>query len=252
MKPVFKYALIMPHMERAEQLDRTLASCAHQYRGRSDYIVVVVEDPKNTDSVGNVLSVYDGVVPFLHLRLKWDGPCWTPCPHYNQGVASVDAEYVLPTNPECLHAVDILTGLDEEFNRDPNVYVVCACEAGARVDMPDGVPSLTYQHQEWYQHSVHGPRHSIDAGRSRDLNFCTAISRVNYARVGGFDEEYIFGLGFADNAFRDAVEGAGIPFVRRDDLLSLHQEHTQIPRRGSGRAKLVNRNRMLYAKQVRQ
>lgn len=231
MRPKVKYGIVMPYIDRAEQFRRTLASFAHHYAGRDDYIVVVIEDPKNTDDVSDVLAAYGGV-PSLHIPLTFDGPCWTPCPHYNQGVAAVDAEYVLPTNPECLHLTDVLAGMDECFARDPNTYVVARCTAGSNVRMADAFPSLTYDKRQWCP---------------RDLNFCTAISTDNYDRIGGFDEDYVFGLGFADDAFLDAINGAGIPLVRRPDLVALHQEHPQMPAKGPQRSTLVGINRRLYA-----
>lgn len=232
MKPTVKYAIVVPYIDRAAQFDRTLASFAHHYGGRDDYIVVVVEDPKNTDDLQDVLSKYSGIVPLLHVSLAFSSPCWTPCPHYNQGVAAVDAEYVLPTNPECLHLTDVLAGMDDAFAHDPNTYVVCRCTAGSNVSMPDAFASLRYDKRQWCP---------------RDLNFCTAISRVNYDRIGGFDEDYVFGLGFADDAFLDAIKGAGIPLVRPDGLVALHQDHPQVPRKGPKRAALVATNRRLYA-----
>jgi hypothetical protein len=114
---------------------------------------------------------------------------------------------------------DILGGLDGIFEASKNVYVACACLSVRHFEvnsLDDFKTGIKYRTIEWYQHSEHTPR---------KLNFCTAISRENYDRIGGFDENYANGYARADDDFVRLIEEARIPIVQRDDLLTLHIEH---------------------------
>ena len=110
------------------------------------------------------------------------------------------------TSPECLHRVDILSGLDREFEEDPNYYVVCACES----------LKANGTFQMWYQHSRF---------RNKQYHFCSALSKEFYNSVKGFPEEFNEGYAYEDDAFRAVLIQAGIKFKICDDLLTTHQWH---------------------------
>jgi len=71
--------------------------------------------------------------------------------------------------------------------------------------------------------------------------------------AGGFDDRYADGIAYDDNAFRDRVARAGIPFAVRDDILVLHQWHDKLsqvlPKAEDRRRR--ERNRVMYEEDCR-
>ncbi len=131
------------------------------------------------------------------------------------------------TNPECRHDADILAGLDAIFAANGNAYVVCSCES---LDSKG-------RHFMWYQHSQR---------RNCCYHFCTALTRENWHRVGGFDERYADGIAYDDNDFRESVRAAGLQFVVRDDLKTTHLWHPKPHLELPNKAQLEARNKAIY------
>jgi hypothetical protein len=209
----------MPYIDRKEQFKKTLDSFG-QYKKRKDFEIILAIDVKNRDDIQYLKST----IPIVKVATG-SKDCFNPSKAFNVAAGLAKGKFLVVTNPECLHASDILGGLDEGFDRNPNAYVVCACES----------VGLDGRFHMWYQHSEH---------RNERYHFCNALSAENYRRVGGFDERYCDGVGYDDNDFRDAVENAGIPFILRDDLLSVHRWHPKI-KAPDYKARLA-KNRALY------
>ena len=211
----------MPYHKRAGQLHNTLISFLHHYGNRTDVEIVIIEDIKNTkDSKEHNMfkAIIDGF-PELNIAYGMAGRFeeWNPSRLFNAAAVKAGGEYFVITNPECFHKTDILKGLDDEFDRNSNVYVVCACES-IREFRPfiKHFDELGGVHHRWYQHSEH---------RNVMYHFCNAISRDNYFKAGGFDERYALGMGYDDDDFLKAVQKIGVKVVVRDDLHTLHQWH---------------------------
>ena len=216
----------MPYHKRAGQLHNTLISFLHHYGNRTDVEVVIMEDVKNkedSESHNLMRAVIDGF-PELNIAYDMAGRLdeWNPSRLFNAAAVKAGGEYFVITNPECFHKTDILKGLDEEFNKDPNVYVVCACESIREFrQFIKRFDELGGAHHRWYQHSEH---------RNVMYHFCNAISRDNYFKTGGFDERYALGMGYDDNDFLKSVLSSGIKVILRDDLHTVHQWHGRTPR----------------------
>lgn len=219
-----KYSIIMPYLKRARQFKNTLLSFVYHYAGRDDYEIIIGEDIKNfedeaehkalhilakdfSEKYGIKIAVYDTHYPGVV----------NPCMAYNACVKKASGKFLVITNPECLHKVNVLKGFDEEFDRNPDVYVMCSCESAR--DCVYGIERFehfTYKHEMWYQHSRHN---------NRILHFCSAISLENYNKIGGFDEGYQHGVSYDDDDFRETIKSRGIPIRLRDDLHVVHQHH---------------------------
>lgn len=234
------YSIVMPYFDRLAQLERTLVSFGHHYHSRGDYEIVVIEDGKNVDGLNELLG------RFTHLPLRWfrmqtDEDTYTPCSLYNEGARIARGQYLILTNPECLHLTDVLSGCDRILlNESDQVYIMCACHHVTRCVMgPSGFESLTYQDGPWYQHSQE---------KNKLLNFCSIIPATLYHGIGGFDEAFGPGYAYADDDFRDRVLAAASRLVISDDLVVLHQEHRKFHdyvNRAKYRERL-HRNKELY------
>lgn len=212
-----KYSIILPYFDRLAQLERTLISFGHHYHSRSDYEIIVVEDKKNVDGLNELLA------RFTHLRLRWfrmetGENNYMPCKQYNNGAQIARGQYLILTNPECLHLTNILSGCDEILaTATDHIYIICACRHITQCIMdPTGFGSLTYQAKEWYQHS---------RKHNKLLNFCSIIPAALYHEISGFDEAFDSGYAYADDDFRERIVAVAQDVIVSDQLMVLHQEH---------------------------
>jgi len=233
-----RYGILIPYLNRLEQLRTTLRTFLHHYGDRHDWRVLLVLDPKEKQSEDVRAMITDIGAEDRCLVVDSPGPASnsTTTIEYNYAASIAETDFLIITNPECAHQTDILSILDGVFAESPDVYIVCACESVGHITMLTNPWRLQFRHVGWYQHSQY---------HNQMLNFCTAISAVNYDNIGGFDNDYAPGLGYADNAFIDAVIAARIPIVLRDDALTLHQEH--LATNPDDRRALVDRNKRLYS-----
>ncbi|MBI3985519.1 MAG: glycosyltransferase [Lentisphaerae bacterium] len=204
------YSIIMPYYHRPLQFESTLASFAGQYP-TDLYELIVIEDRKNLKDAGKhaaFLEVVDRFRDRVRFKiLECREPIRNPCKLYNWGAAEAEGRYLVITNPECRHPVNILAGCTEEFARQACV-IVCACASLG----PDG------RFERWFQHSIH---------RNARLCFCCVMEKKHYIHMGGFDPLFSDsgGIAWGDNDFADRLPDAGVPIVVRDDLLVEHQHH---------------------------
>lgn len=212
-----KYSILMPYHKRSQQFESTLKSFRHHYQGRNDYEIIVIEDQKNYhdqqehDALLNLLQQFKDIKT---LRMLRETDSWNPSSAFNQGAQFAIGEYLMITNPECLHKVNILDELDKQFEEKPDCYVVCSClaikDSKLRMSWTEKVSGT------WYQHSVH---------RNALCHFCSVISKAQFDAIGGFDEEYDKGMCFEDDDFRNLVLEAGIEIIPMDDLVTIHLAH---------------------------
>ncbi len=215
-----KYSIIMPYFRRVPLLNNTLVSYQHHYHNRDDWEVIVAEDAKNLDYPGeheNLKILLDkfkdkmNVVDFV-TKVKVSNPA----PYFNEAFSISKGEFIILTNPECVHISDILKGLDDGFSKDKNSYIVCACLHVTSEGPVNKFEDYKFQGGHWYQHSVH---------RNGLIHFCSAISSENYKKLGGFDEEFAHGVSCEDVDFQKRVALSDMNVVTRDDLLTHHQKH---------------------------
>ena len=227
-----KYSIILPYYKRMMQLEKTFCSFSTFYSLRNDFEVVLIVDPKTNEKEQNILNnICLGFSKIFCIRIitaDYGGVnISNPCVAFNIGANEAKGDYFIISNPECLHTVDILKGLDNEFENNSDVYVVCGCMSLGKDD----------SFHMWYQHSKH---------RNKGYHFCSALSKKTYFDVGGFDERFKNGISYDDDAFRDTLIKNGIEFVYRDDLLTHHQFHEKV-RLGNPR-KLLQVNKQIYNK----
>lgn len=216
----------MPYYDRADQFKKTLDSFCEFYSNRDDFEAIAIEDYKNStnEKLHNELI---GIVDDYEFQAITHGEysiSYNPSTAYNIGSNVASGEYIIITSPECMHGVDILSGLDEIFESF-NGYVICSCMS----------LDVNGNKNKWYQHSVE---------RNAEFHFCSAMSADLYKKIGGMDEDFTAGYCFDDDAFRDRVKLAGIEFYHADDLVVYHQDHKKhnVP----SRQKLWDRNRKLW------
>lgn len=237
-----KYSFLIPYYKRAGHLHNTLVSFCHHYSERDDYEVILAEDSKNLKDVkehNQLLKIVEEFKNKINIILIPIGIyTWNPCIAFNAAAKMALGEYFIVTNPECFHMANILKGLDEEFEKNSSVYVVCS--SMNRLGCKHFIKSfdeLGGTDSKWFSHSIHRPG---------CLHFCNALSRKSWDKVRGFDEEYVNGIAYDDNDFINRVKRTKLRIVRRDDLLTIHISHSDIFAKNPEKRKLWNINRKIY------
>jgi len=235
----FKYSFLLPYCKR-DSFESTLISFLHHYENRKDYELVIIEDLANSEDqphhnqLLDIIKKYKDKINIVHCLD--DFRSYNSAKKYNVGFKKSSGQFIVLSNPEIFHQENILKGLDEEFYENPDSYVVCSCQA---INFPEsGIKKFEefsncrkgcdYHKILWYQHSNFC---------NRMLHFCSALSRNNFKKIGGFDEKYCNGIAYEDDSFLKRVAYNGISVKTRDDLITLHIEHCR---------KYLDDNRDLY------
>jgi GT2 family glycosyltransferase len=221
-----KYSIVIPYINRAALFDKSLDNYGALYGDRKDLEIIIIRDSK-CDSQDTLHDVVANYKDYLNIRVieQEATNLFSPVIHFNRGVKECSGEFIVITNPETLHETNILNGLDNEFAKDPEQCIVCACKTLDKNGEMAG----------WYQHSIYRPGMYY---------FCLAMSKKLYLDIGGFDEDFAEGHAFEDDDFRETIKKAGIRINQRDDLIACHQWHE--PRNVKDRTIKWERNKALY------
>jgi len=243
-----KYSIIMPYYKRSI-LHNTLVSFDHFYKDRTNYEVIIVESLNNMDNdhieLLEIIEKFKDKIDIKHIQSDCGG--YNPAPMFNQAVKVSTGEFLMLTNPECFHSVNVLNEIDKSLFNNKSSYIICSClnikfmniindfndftfipSTGSPNKNPETFfdgnichindELLNMDKLEWYQHSIYN---------NRGLHFCTVISRINYDLVGGFDELYNDGIGWEDDDFIATVKFNNIKLLNRDDLVIFHMDHSR-------------------------
>lgn len=210
-----KYSIIMPYYTRAWQLNNTITGFNKYYHNRDDWEMVIIEDYKNIINKTEhkmLTEIIDEYKHYFNTRIvKLERPeeyIFNPAPHYNQGAITARGKFLIITNPECRHTMDILSTFDDIFQENNDAYIVCACYN----DNPF----------RWWQHT------QLNTMNEGEYHWCTAINKNNYFTIGGFDEIYKDGIAFEDRDFKYKIQQSKLKMIVRDDLVVCHQSHPLI------------------------
>ena len=214
-----KYSILMPYYRR-DCLHNTLISFNTYYKDRTDYEVIIIEDFKNTKDIVEHNKLLDIIKKFrdynikiVHLNSNIE-TCYNGSAHYNQGAKSASGDILIITNPECVHVTDILGYLDEQTGSDYNVF---ACLSAIFNGNINDMQEFKYRPGIWYQHTRN----------NRQLHFCSAISKINYNKICGFDEFYADGIGYDDDDFLRTIKTNLIAIRSVDNYYVVHIEHNR-------------------------
>jgi GT2 family glycosyltransferase len=238
-----KYSIILPYYKRPE-LESSLISFLHHYSNRFDYEVIIIEDLVNSEdqnSHSKLIEIFNKFKSKINIHVCLDTlRSFNSANKYNIGFLNSSGKFIILSNPETIHEVDVLSGLDNEFNDNQNNYIICSCKSlfliNSIINNFDEMKNNKFN--MWYQHTQH---------RNMQYHFCSAISRSNFIKVGGFDERYCNGIAYEDDSFKERVKRNGINFINRDDLITIHIEHDRSYT--SGRTNLIDVNKNLFEHQ---
>lgn len=217
----FKYSILVPYHKRSDQLHNTLVSYRYHYGERDDVEIIIVEDFKNSidevehNKLEKVIDSFSDLKITYIVSSRKDN--YNPAPLFNEASRAAQGKFLVLTNPECFHEVNILNGASEVLDYNDDVYVICGCRhIGRYPKRIEKFQDFDYVHLSWYQHSEK---------KNSGLHFCSIISKYNFIILGGFDEGFSKGIDYDDTDFRERVRESMLSIVTRDDLTVDHQKH---------------------------
>jgi len=211
-------SVVTAYYNRKKLFHNTLLSMAKStYK---DFEVIAVDDASKEEE-----RLEDLIQEFSFLRVvrvdPKDKTYRNSCIPYNIGINKAKGDIIILQNPECMHADDVFLHVVEKLTEDN--YLTMSCYS---INKEMGVWSLSSLPQQivnnyvgWYNHSKFNPC---------AYHFCSAITRSNMNKLGGFDERYADGIGYEDNEFLDRVRRLGLKVSIEDNITVIHQWHPKV------------------------
>ena len=250
-----KISIVMSHFDRCQQMYNTFVSIFLTSIPKDDFEIIVVDDASSDiNEVYNTIKQFDDKLNINLIEIKSEEKKWTnPCIPFNRGFEKINNDIVIIQNPECLHVKDILSNTISEINETNYLSYSCYSVAQATTDKIteaiknndlDFVKVLSpiqnkrgSTYDGWYNHPVLRPC---------GYHFCSAITKNNLDKLGGFDERYAKGYAFDDDEFlfRIKLLRLNIKIVSPDTAFCIHQYHRTLI--NSRKMKLWTKNRDIF------
>lgn len=211
-----RYSIFIPYCNRLKEFRLALQSYSNRYKNiRNDFEFVIVEDGKNHSDIDKHVDLLKLCDEFRHLNIvhAYGDAAYNPAKHFNYASRLARGKYFVLTNPETAITCDVFGLLDDEIAKD-TAYIMCSCANCDNVHINGTL--VQGRHIEWYQHSVN---------RNTRLHFYSVLSKNIYNYVGGFDEEFVKGIGYEDNDFANNLIKHGVEYVYRDNISTIHIMH---------------------------
>jgi glycosyltransferase involved in cell wall biosynthesis len=207
-------SVVVPTRDRADRLQRTLASLRDMATPAALQWEIVVVDNGSRDGTRDVVATFARTarIPVRHVVESRRGLSWAR----NAGVRAAQGDVIAFTDDDCLVDGQWLGRIDAEFRADPSLSVV-----GGRVELHDARDRLV---------AVRRHRERVDVQRFQDIvafmiGCNLACRRRLFAEIGYFDVR--FGAGATipsaedwDFLYRSHKAGARIVFA--PDVLVFH------------------------------
>jgi GT2 family glycosyltransferase len=224
-------SIVTAYYNRKGLFERTLHSISKsKYK---DIELIAVDDGSSPEHrIEDLVKIY----PFLNVIRIEPQDKWyvNSCIPFNMGIREAKGDIIILQNPECLHANDILTYINQNTN-DTNYISVSTygLDSSQKTNdllvqniindtLPSFIKSLPQRPYTgnrtlgWYNHSRFRPE---------AWHFCSAMTRNNMAKLNGFDERYATGVACDDSEFIIRIRRLGLKIQITEDVSVIHQYH---------------------------
>ena len=245
-----RISIVSAYYNRKKQFYETLKSIAKSKF--SEFELIVVDDCSSPE---HRLEEYLNEFSFLKIiRLERENRWYVnPCVPFNIGIRAAIGDIIIIQNPECLHAGDVLTYINE--NIDDTNYITMSVysvdenitntlpkyrDNNTIVDFLKTLPQqspFTGSINGWYNHSKYRPVY---------YHFCSAITKINMEKLNGFDERYAHGIAYDDDEFVKRIERLGLTKIINDNISVIHQYHPPFLYNISNNEQIHEKNKLLY------
>ena len=245
-------SIVSAYINRKCLLYKTLKSITQsKYK---DFEFILVDDGSTENE-----RIEDFLIEFPFLKIIRLDPKdrWyiNPCVPFNIGIKAAKGDIIILQSPECFHVHDILTyvskninnsnyismsayGLTEDFTKELHTLTLTTEIQQFFKNLPQVSAAKGYTNC-WLNHSEYMPFH---------YHYCSAITKKNMNKLGGFDERWAYGIGGDDDEFAYRVDKLKLLRVIEDNLSVIHQYHHRVCHDYSNFNELNLKNRNLLNK----
>lgn len=245
-----KISVVTSYYNRKNLFNETLKSIAKSKF--KDFEVIAVDDCSLPEErIEDILPNFSFLkIIRLEPKDKW---YINTCIPYNIGIHEAKGDIIVLQNAECLRVNDILSYVST-YSNDENYISFSAYSVDkpllsklvSLINTDDFIKEFKSLPQQsvtptngigWYNHSIYRPRY---------YHFCSAITKNNMDKLGGFDERYANGIGYDDNELVERIKRMGLKMIIIDELSVMHQWHPSIWYSRSNSSELWKLNYSLY------
>tara|TARA_R110000824_G_scaffold391495_1_gene589296 strand:- start:11321 stop:12946 length:1626 start_codon:yes stop_codon:yes gene_type:complete len=248
---VYKLSIVTTYYNRKDLFLRTLESIKVSKYAK-DIEVVVVDDASDPNHrLEDIVDNYDFPINLIRVNPeeKW---YVNPCVPFNRAIKAAQSPLVLLQNPECFHVGDVIESAILTTNESNYIVFACYALSQEQTKTFHNSPTLKVTNkvsscggmEGWYNHS----KYNI-----RPYHFASCISKNNIDKVGGFDEEFAYGISWDDDDLLVRIKAVVDDVSIIDSPLVLHQWHygpTSFNHQNEKDPTLEWRNRNLYHRKM--
>jgi GT2 family glycosyltransferase len=224
-----KVSVVMAYYNRKNLLLKTLESI-REHTEHDNFEIIIVDDASSEEErLEDIIGLFDFDI-ILHRILPKEKTHINSCIPYNKGFSLASGDIVIVQNPECFHSGDVIS---EASKMEEGQYLSYHCyslskdeteliqrtkfERGEKPPIVLNERAISFDGDSgYYVHKVFRP----DA-----MHFCTAITRSDLDKLGGFDERFAQGYAFDDREFFDRVLRLGLQVIHKEYPMVFHQNH---------------------------
>jgi len=224
-----KISIVMGYYNRKNLLLKTLESIS-VFTEYPNFEVVIVDDAsKESERLEDIVDDFDFDI-LLHRISPETKTHINPCIAYNKAFSLASGEVIIIQNPECFHFGDVISraskikdgeylsphcySLDKETTDKIKTF---SFQKGQELPIVLNQRAITFDGDSgYYVHKQFRP----DA-----MHFCTAITKSDLDKLGGFDERFANGYAFDDREFYDRILRLGLNIIHVDIPMVFHQNH---------------------------
>lgn len=204
-----KVSIVMAYYNRKSLLLKTLESIAY-FSSYSNFEVIIVDDGSREDErIEDFISKFNYLIK-VHRIDPNQKTHINPCIPYNKGFELATGDVIIIQNPECIHDGDIIS---HSVNITETDYYCYHCYSLNKEDTESILKnSLAYQNMSFINLQEKAITYDGDSGwyahkqyRPGAMHFCTAITKNNLHKLGGFDERFAQGYAYDDREFFDRI-----------------------------------------------
>jgi glycosyltransferase involved in cell wall biosynthesis len=224
-----KVSVVMAYYNRKSLLLKTLESI-QEYTDHDDFEIVIVDDAsREEERLEDIVDTFDLDI-LLHRISPEEKTHLNPCVPYNKGFSLATGEVIVIQNPECFHYGDVISAASKMQEGE---YLSYHCYSLDKKDTAL-IQEIKFKKGEELPIVLHQKPMSFDGDsgyyvhkvfRPDAMHFCTAITRDDLDKLGGFDERFAYGYAFDDREFFDRIRRLGLNIIHVEHPMSFHQNH---------------------------
>jgi len=224
-----KISIVIAYYNRKSLLKKTLESIAF-FSNYNNFEVIIVDDA----SVEN--ERVEDFIPLFKYKIKVhrinpeNKKHINSCIPYNKGFELAEGDIIIIQNPECVHDGDVIS---QSSKIKEGQYFSYHCYSLDKINT-NNLLNYEFNSGRNYPFTLQerAITHDGDNGyyvhktiRPGAMHFCTAITKKDLDKLGGFDERFAYGYAYDDREFFDRICKLGLSIIHIEHPKVFHLNH---------------------------